>query len=229
MGADGIERSGWCQLRRISRVLASCGVTLALAGVAAGCAAQTQTSPVAEVRALTSTSARSAQATATIPNSASPSSAPATSAVPQPAPSTAAPVKPVTPPSTRGSAPNQAAARAPGVPCSGAAVACVDLSRQLAWFVRGGKVVRGPVKVATGRSGYGTEVGTFHVFRKNRMWYSTLYNNAPMPYSVFFDGGEAFHEGSVYVRSHGCVHLSASNAAWVFNFLRIGDEVQVVW
>jgi len=25
------------------------------------------------------------------------------------------------------------------------------------------------------------------------------------------------------------VHLSASNAAWVFNFLHIGDEVQVVW
>jgi len=108
-------------------------------------------------------------------------------------------------------------------------VACVDLSRQLAWFVRDGKVMRGPVKVATGRSGYGTEVGTFHVFRKNRMWYSTIYNNAPMPYSVFFDGGEAFHEGSVYVRSHGCVHLSAGNAAWVFNFLHIGDEVQVVW
>jgi lipoprotein-anchoring transpeptidase ErfK/SrfK len=108
-------------------------------------------------------------------------------------------------------------------------VACIDLSRQLAWFVRDGKVVRGPVRVATGRSGYGTEVGTFHVYRKNLMWYSTIYNNAPMPYSVFFDGGEAFHEGSVYVRSHGCVHLSAANAAWVFNFLHIGDEVQVVW
>jgi lipoprotein-anchoring transpeptidase ErfK/SrfK len=108
-------------------------------------------------------------------------------------------------------------------------VACVDLSRQLAWFVRDGKVMLGPVRVATGRSGYGTEVGTFQVYRKNRMWYSTIYNNAPMPYSVFFDGGEAFHEGSVYVRSHGCVHLSAGTAAWVFNFLHIGDEVQVVW
>ena len=108
-------------------------------------------------------------------------------------------------------------------------MACIDLSTQLAWFVRNGQVMRGPVRVATGRSGYGTEAGTFHVYRKNRMWYSTIYNNAPMPYSVFFDGGEAFHEGSVYVRSHGCVHLSASNAAWVFNFLNIGVEVQVVW
>lgn len=41
-------------------------------------------------------------------------------------------------------------------------------------------------------------------------------------------GGEAFHEGSLHVRSHGCVYLSASNAAWVFGFLNIGDKVRVV-
>ena len=133
-------------------------------------------------------------------------------------------------PSTRAAVPSQAPAAkaAVGIPCSAAAVACVSLSRQLAWFVRDGKLVRGPVRVATGRAGYGTELGTFHVYRKNRMWYSTLYNNAPMPYSVFFDSGEAFHEDSTAVRSHGCVHLSASNAAWAFGFLKIGDEVQVV-
>jgi lipoprotein-anchoring transpeptidase ErfK/SrfK len=107
-------------------------------------------------------------------------------------------------------------------------VACVSLSRQEAWFVRDGHVVIGPIKVATGRPGYGTELGTFHVYRKNRMWYSTIYNNAPMPWSVFFDGGEAFHEASVYVMSHGCVHISAGYAQEVYNFLQIGDEVQVV-
>jgi len=123
-----------------------------------------------------------------------------------------------------------AAKKAPhGDPCSAAAVACVSLSKQEAWFARNGGVLRGPVHVATGRAGYGTQAGTFSVFRKNRMWYSTVYNNAPMPYSVFFDGGEAFHEGSIRVRSHGCVHLSSSDAAWVYNFLRIGDEVQVVF
>ena len=94
--------------------------------------------------------------------------------------------------------------------------------------MRDGRVVIGPIKVATGRPGYGTELGTFHVFRKNQMWYSTIYNNAPMPWSVFFDGGEAFHEASVYVMSHGCVHVSASYAQSVYNFLHIGDEVQVV-
>lgn len=95
--------------------------------------------------------------------------------------------------------------------------------------MRDGRIVRGPVRVATGRAGYGTQVGTFSVYRKNRMWYSTVYNNAPMPYSVFFDGGEAFHEGSIYVRSHGCIHLSSHDAAWVFDFLHIGDKVRVVF
>lgn len=108
-------------------------------------------------------------------------------------------------------------------------MACVSLSRQEAWFVRDGRIVRGPVSVATGRPGYETEVGTFSVYRKNLMWYSTIYDNAPMPYSVFFDGGEAFHEGSVYVRSHGCVHLGSNDASWVYYFLHIGDEVQVVY
>jgi lipoprotein-anchoring transpeptidase ErfK/SrfK len=202
------------------------GAALALTGLAAACAAQPHAAAAAEVKALISAPPSSPPASPS--PAASPSAAPATSSAPQVTP-TSTPTKPAAPPSTRSAAPAQGAAKAPGVPCSAAAVACVDLSRQLAWFVRDGKVMRGPVKVATGRSGYGTEAGTFHVYRKNRMWYSTIYNNAPMPYSVFFDGGEAFHEGSVYVRSHGCVHLSAGDAAWAFNFLHIGDEVQVVW
>jgi len=197
------------------------GAALALAGTAAGCAASAHPAPVAAAKVLTpSTTAPPSPSAVTLPSTPS-SSTPASSA----------PASPVTtPPSTRAATPTQvvAAKAPPGVPCSATAVACVSLSKQEAWFIRNGKVVRGPIRVATGRSGFGTEVGTFKVYRKNRMWYSTIYNNAPMPYSVFFDGGEAFHEGSVYVRSHGCVHLSATNAAWVFNFLHIGDKVQVV-
>ena len=40
---------------------------------------------------------------------------------------------------------------------------------------------------------------------------SSIYD-APMPYSVFFNGGIAFHQGSVRVTSHGCVHLTATAA-----------------
>jgi lipoprotein-anchoring transpeptidase ErfK/SrfK len=214
------------QLRRIPRVLAKTGAALALAGAAAGCAAPTHSAAAAAVKPPTPSASASASASAS--SVGLPSPPPSTSA-PTTAPSTAdsgaAPA-----PSTRAAVPGQviAAKAAPGDPCSAAAVACVSLSRQEAWFVSGGKVVRGPIPVATGRAGYGTELGTFQVYRKNRMWYSTIYNNAPMPYSVFSDGGEAFHQGSTSVRSHGCVHVGASNASWIFNFLHIGDEVQVV-
>jgi lipoprotein-anchoring transpeptidase ErfK/SrfK len=210
------------QLRRITRVLAKTGAALALAGAAAGCAAPTHSVPAAAVKPVTPSASASASSVSL------PSPPPSTSA-PTTAPSTTGSGAAATP-TTRAAVPGQvmAAKAAPGDPCSAAAVACVSLSKQEAWFVSGGKVVRGPIPVATGRTGYGTEPGTFRVFRKNRMWYSTIYNNAPMPYSVFFDGGEAFHQGSTSVRSHGCVHVGASNASWIFNFLHIGDEVQVV-
>jgi lipoprotein-anchoring transpeptidase ErfK/SrfK len=212
-------------LRRISRVLATTGAALALAGAVAGCATSTHTTPAAAVRVLT-------PLTPTSPSSATPPSLRTGTTSPLTAPNSASPSAsaPTKAPPTRAAVPAQAiAAKAPaGDPCSAAAVACVSLSRQLAWFVRNGKVVRGPIRVATGRAGYGTELGTFRAYRKNRMWYSTIYNNAPMPYSVFFDGGEAFHQGSTSIRSHGCVHVGAGNAAWVYSFLRIGDVVQVV-
>ncbi|MBC8092897.1 MAG: L,D-transpeptidase, partial [Pseudonocardia sp.] len=52
--------------------------------------------------------------------------------------------------------------------------------------------------------------------------------NAPMPYSVFFNGGIAFHQGSLSELSHGCIHLSRSAASEFFRSLNRGDVVQVV-
>ena len=99
-----------------------------------------------------------------------------------------------------------AALRAKGVPCDVHAVACVSLSKQEAWLLRDGRVVYGPVRVATGRAGLPTPTGNFHVWYKVVDGWSTTYD-APMPYSVFFYQGDAFHEDPVTVRSHGCVHL----------------------
>ncbi len=115
-----------------------------------------------------------------------------------------------------------------GPPCVAAARACVDLSAQQAWLMRDGDVIYGPVPVATGKASAPTDHGTFRVFWKDLHHRSSEFHNAPMPYSVFFNGGEAFHEDSVTVRSHGCVHLTRRAAQTFYNTLHVGDVVQVV-
>ncbi len=120
-----------------------------------------------------------------------------------------------------------AASAAAKVPCAPTARACVRLSTNQAWLLRGGKVVAGPVPISHGRTGFLTPAGTFRVSFKNEDHISSVYNQ-PMPFSVFFNGDIAFHQGSVRQKSHGCVHLSASAARAFFAELTPGDRVQVV-
>lgn len=73
-------------------------------------------------------------------------------------------------------------------------------------------------KVSTGRSGYATPPGTFKPGWMAKMWYSKQYDDAPMPHSVFFNGGIAVHATSSTgmlgrPASHGCVRLAPGNAA----------------
>jgi hypothetical protein len=138
-----------------------------------------------------------------------------------------------------GEAPAATAARAQplvvGTPCSVSAKACVDLDSQRAWLIENGKVIRGPVKIASGGNGEETPVGhSLRVYRKEKdhlSQESRLPNGqpAPMPWSVFFeDGGIAFHSGSPSRSSGGCIHLEPVDAEAWFNYLQIGDQVQVV-
>ena len=118
--------------------------------------------------------------------------------------------------------------RSAGLPCTATAVACVDLTTQQAWLLYDGYVIYGPVAAMPGSPVYPTPTGTFHVLDKVIDYHSTEFNNAPMPYSVFFYPGDAFHVGSPQVFSHGCVHLSWSAAQTFFQDLSVGDEVQIV-
>jgi hypothetical protein len=138
-----------------------------------------------------------------------------------------------------GEAPAATATRAQplvvGTPCSVSAKACVDLDSQRAWLIQNGKVIRGPVKIASGGNGEETPVGhSLRVYRKDKDHVSEesrLPNGqpAPMPWSVFFeDGGIAFHSGSPSRSSGGCIHLEPVDAEAWFNYLQIGDQVQVV-
>jgi lipoprotein-anchoring transpeptidase ErfK/SrfK len=113
-----------------------------------------------------------------------------------------------------------------GTPCTDTASACVDISARKAWLIDNGVVIYGPVPVTTGRKGFRTPPGTFQVSFKSKDHVSTIYD-AEMPFSVFFNGGVAFHQGSLKVASHGCVHLSRTAAQKFFGSLNRGDQVQV--
>jgi len=92
----------------------------------------------------------------------------------------------------------------------------------------GGAVSYGPVPITSGKTGYETPTGVFEVSYKDIDHRSSVYNNAPMPYSVFFNGGIAFHAGSLDEQSHGCVHLSSKAAKTFFYDLQPSDIIQVV-
>jgi lipoprotein-anchoring transpeptidase ErfK/SrfK len=115
-----------------------------------------------------------------------------------------------------------------GVPCGAGVDACVDLSTNQTWLLKDGVVTYGPAPITSGRAGHRTPPGTFKVGWKDIDHLSSEFNDAPMPYSVFFNGGIAFHHGSLSVESHGCIHLSRTAAETYYNALAVGDTVQVV-
>ena len=79
--------------------------------------------------------------------------------------------------------------------------------------------------VSTGGQGYDTPSGSFRPFRFEKEHFSKEWDDAPMPYSMFFTGrGHAIH-GSYHIKrlgtraSHGCVRLAPENAALLFNLV----------
>lgn len=123
--------------------------------------------------------------------------------------------------------PGAAAADHLDAPCGSSADACIDLSENRSWLMDDGDVTYGPVPITHGRPGYETPPGVFTVSFKNKDHVSSIYDS-PMPYSVFFNGGIAFHQGSLNSRSAGCVRMLREDAKKYFYTLNPGDTVQVV-
>lgn len=115
-----------------------------------------------------------------------------------------------------------------GTVCTAATRACVDLTSRRAWLFDRGNVVRGPLRISSGGPGQETPRGVFQVEWKNRDHRTSEFNNAPMPFAVFFAaGGIAFHEGSVETTSAGCVRMQRADASAFYDFLAVGDVVEV--
>ncbi len=80
--------------------------------------------------------------------------------------------------------------------------------------------------VSTGTAGYSTPAGAFTPSRLVKEHYSREWDNAPMPYSIFFtDAGHAIHGSRATGRlgmpaSHGCVRLAPAHARTLFNLVQ---------
>ncbi|MCM2561521.1 L,D-transpeptidase [Lutimaribacter sp. EGI FJ00015] len=101
----------------------------------------------------------------------------------------------------------------------------VDLSEQRMTVTEGqDRMFEWPV--STARVGKCTPAGVYTPYLLKEEHYSSLYNNAPMPWSVFFFGNYAIH-GTTQVdmlgtpASAGCVRLAPENAETLFR--RIQD------
>ena len=80
-------------------------------------------------------------------------------------------------------------------------------------------------KVSTGKTGFETPTGAWKPTRLSIDHRSKTYDDAPMPFAVFFTGGYAIHATDAVGRlgkpaSHGCVRLAKPNAAMFFDLVK---------
>jgi lipoprotein-anchoring transpeptidase ErfK/SrfK len=119
------------------------------------------------------------------------------------------------------------AAFQPSAAAAAKVVATVDLSSQTMTVSQGG-IVRYRWPVSTARRGKVTPTGSWSAKWLSRNHRSSRYNNAPMPYSIFYTGNYAVHGTNQVSRlgrpaSAGCIRLHPSNAAVLFSMAqRVG-------
>ena len=116
--------------------------------------------------------------------------------------------------------------------CTTGRVLCIDKSsRTLRWVVDG--KVRKTVDVRFGSEETPTRDGAFSVRSKSRDHVSSIFHT-PMPFAMFFSGGQAVHYSSDFAArgyngaSHGCVNVRDRDAvAWLYDQVDVGDTVIV--
>lgn len=105
----------------------------------------------------------------------------------------------------------------------------IDLSRQVALLIHGGRVARA-IHVSTGAAATPTPAGRFRVYRKERQSWSVPFG-VWLPWASYFTGGIALHgypDVPADPASHGCVRIPLPEAPTVYAFARLGIPVDVV-
>ncbi|MFJ8072702.1 L,D-transpeptidase family protein [Streptomyces sp. NPDC096176] len=118
--------------------------------------------------------------------------------------------------------------------CMTGRVMCISkTTRTLSWMIDG--KVLSTMDVRFGSQYTPTREGVFNVGWKSRDHVSTIYDT-PMPYAMFFSGGQAVHYSSDFAArgyngaSHGCVNVrDKGKIAALFDQVRTGDKVVVYW
>jgi lipoprotein-anchoring transpeptidase ErfK/SrfK len=132
----------------------------------------------------------------------------------------------------------------------------ISLSEQRAYFYKGGKLA-GISIVSTGREGFNTTTGSFHITQKDRDHVSSRfgdyvdadgnvikkdvdtekdprprgarYDGARMPYFMRIVGGTGMHQGYLpgYPASHGCIRMPGVMAQKFFENVTVGTPVTI--
>ncbi|MGZ8336897.1 MAG: L,D-transpeptidase, partial [Allosphingosinicella sp.] len=116
---------------------------------------------------------------------------------------------------------------APEIAPAGPVLVIVNLATQRAVVYRNGLPI-GISTVSTGRPGYRTPTGVFTILQKRVEHYSSLYDDAPMPYMQRLTWqGVALHAGNLpgYPASHGCIRLPHEFARLLYGVTQLGMTV----
>jgi peptidoglycan hydrolase-like protein with peptidoglycan-binding domain len=116
--------------------------------------------------------------------------------------------------------------------CATGVALCIDKSTRKLRYVVDGKVLMS-LDVRFGAVKTATREGSFTVGWKSRDHVSKLYDS-PMPYAMFFSGGQAVHYSSDFAArgyngaSHGCVNVrDLGKIKILFDQIHVGDKVIV--
>ncbi|HEX4085808.1 MAG TPA: L,D-transpeptidase family protein [Chthoniobacteraceae bacterium] len=141
-----------------------------------------------------------------------------------------------------------------GVP--GAPHVIIKLQEQRAYFYKGNTLC-GISTISTGREGYNTPLGKFHIIQKDKDHASSrygdyddkmgnvlakdidrqttpkppgaVYDGDKMPYFMRIVGGTGMHEGFLpgYPASHGCIRMPGFMAQAFFRNVEVGTPVEI--
>lgn len=112
----------------------------------------------------------------------------------------------------------------PGMALADRVVARVSISTQTMKVYHENRLIY-TWPVSTAKAGKITPAGSFAPEFLSRNHRSKRYNNAPMPWAIFYDGNYAIHGTDQIKRlgnpaSHGCVRLHPDNARILFRMVK---------